>query len=172
VTELGAGDTTDRPVPENSEVKEAVYSRNRFQGRFTQADIELLAKVDEAHETLSGPATRKILEREWGIYQHAGYERLATGFGGPHVQSVQAPALPRVPDKLQQNARVPARRHRASGRSGRGIECVHLTVRLQYLTRLPPPENRQILALGFSSSVYNQMSRLWRQALFFRSLRF
>jgi|SRR5665213_64213 len=62
----------------NSEVKEAVYSRNRFQGRFTQADIELLAKVDEAHETLSGPATRKILEREWVIWKHAGYERLAT----------------------------------------------------------------------------------------------
>jgi len=62
----------------NSEVKEAVYSRNRFQSRFTQADIELLAKVDEAHETLSGPATKKILEREWEIYQHAGYERLAT----------------------------------------------------------------------------------------------
>jgi len=62
----------------NSEVKEAVYRRNRFRNRFTQADIELLAKVDEAHETLSGPATRKILEREWGIYQHAGYQRLAT----------------------------------------------------------------------------------------------
>jgi transposase InsO family protein len=62
----------------NSEVKEAVYRRNRFQSRFTQADIELLAKVDEAHETLSGPATRKILEREWGIHQRAGYERLAT----------------------------------------------------------------------------------------------
>jgi len=62
----------------NSEVKEAVYQRNRFQSRFTQADIELLAKVDEAHETLSGPATKKILEREWVIYKHAGYERLAT----------------------------------------------------------------------------------------------
>jgi len=61
----------------NSEVKEAVFRRNRFQSRFTQADIELLAKVDEAHETLSGPATRKILEREWEIYKHTGYERLA-----------------------------------------------------------------------------------------------
>ena len=62
----------------NGEVKEAVYSRNQFQRRFTQADIELLAKVDEAHETLSGPATRKILEREWGIWKQSGYERLAT----------------------------------------------------------------------------------------------
>ena len=62
----------------NSEVKEAVYRRNRFPGRFTQADIELLAKVDEAHETLRGPATKKILEWEWEIWQKAGYQRLAT----------------------------------------------------------------------------------------------
>lgn len=62
----------------NSEVKEAVYRRNRFTSRFTQADIELLAQVDEAHETLSGPATKKILERERDVYQRAGYERLAT----------------------------------------------------------------------------------------------
>ena len=51
----------------HSEVKEASYRRHRFQSRFTAADIELLAKVDEAHETLSGPATKKILEREWGV---------------------------------------------------------------------------------------------------------
>jgi transposase InsO family protein len=63
---------------EHSEVKEAVYRRHQFPSRFTRGDVELLAQVDEAHETLSGPATRKILEREWGIYQHADYERLAT----------------------------------------------------------------------------------------------
>jgi len=62
----------------HSEVKETVYRRHQFPSRFTRADIELLAKVDEAHETLSGPATQKILEREWEIYQHAEYERLAT----------------------------------------------------------------------------------------------
>src|SRR6266852_775768 len=63
---------------EHREVKVARYRRHRFASRFTQADIELLAKVDEAHETLSGPATKKILAREGGIYQHAQYERLAT----------------------------------------------------------------------------------------------
>jgi hypothetical protein len=30
--------------------------RHRFPTRYTRADIELLAQVDEAHETLSGPA--------------------------------------------------------------------------------------------------------------------
>ncbi len=39
--------------------------------------IVTLAAVDEAHETLSGPATRKILEREYQQYQQREYERLA-----------------------------------------------------------------------------------------------
>src|SRR5260370_42158994 len=63
---------------EHSEVKESSHCRHRFASRFTLADVELLAKVDEAHETMSGPATKKILEREWESYRHAEYERLAT----------------------------------------------------------------------------------------------
>ncbi len=63
---------------EHSEVKGSSRCQHRFPSRFTQADLELLAKVDEAHETMSGPATRKILEREWEIYKHSEYERLAT----------------------------------------------------------------------------------------------
>ena len=38
---------------------------------------ELLAKVDEAHETLSGPATQKILQREFYDFGDQRYERLA-----------------------------------------------------------------------------------------------
>lgn len=62
---------------EHSDVKAASYRRHRFPSRFTRADLELLASVDEAHETLSGPATKKILERELEKYKHAEYERLA-----------------------------------------------------------------------------------------------
>jgi transposase InsO family protein len=58
-------------------VRERNYRRNRFASRYTPADIELLAVVDEAHETLSGPATRKILYREYYEYADARYERLA-----------------------------------------------------------------------------------------------
>jgi len=54
-----------------------VYRRHRFRQRYTCADIELLAAVDEAHETLSGPATRRILEREYRLYSKAEYARLA-----------------------------------------------------------------------------------------------
>lgn len=59
-------------------VQPTVYRRRRFPERYTRADIELLASVDEAHETLSGPATRRILEREFELYGNQQYRRLAT----------------------------------------------------------------------------------------------
>ena len=62
---------------EGGEVKPVRYRRYRFPSKYTRADIELLAALDEAHETLSGPATRKILEREWKQYHHSQYQRLA-----------------------------------------------------------------------------------------------
>lgn len=49
----------------------------RFEARYTEADVALLAEVDEAHETLSGPATQKILYREFHEFAAARYERLA-----------------------------------------------------------------------------------------------
>jgi hypothetical protein len=58
-------------------VRERNYRRNRFARRYTPGDIELLAAVDEAHETLSGPATQKILYREFHEYGEQPYERLA-----------------------------------------------------------------------------------------------
>jgi len=58
-------------------VRPTVYRRRRFPERYTWADIELLASVDEAHETLSGPATRRILEREVELYGKQEYTRLA-----------------------------------------------------------------------------------------------
>ncbi len=60
------------------EVKATKYRRHGFARRFTHADIALLAAVDEAHETLSGPATKRILEREFQQYGKAEYERLST----------------------------------------------------------------------------------------------
>jgi transposase InsO family protein len=59
------------------QVLPTVYRRRRFPERYTRSDIELLASVDEAHETLSGPATRRILEREHQLYGKREYARLA-----------------------------------------------------------------------------------------------
>jgi len=53
------------------------YRRHRFATHYTRADAELLAQVDEAHGTLAGPATRRILEREYRIFAKADFERLS-----------------------------------------------------------------------------------------------
>jgi len=59
-------------------VTPTVYKRNSFARRYSPVDIELLALVDEAHEVLSGPATRRILEREHSVYGKPEFARLAT----------------------------------------------------------------------------------------------
>ena len=53
------------------------YQRHRFANRYTPSDIELLAEVDEAHQSLSGPATQKILQRAFHDFHEARYQRLA-----------------------------------------------------------------------------------------------
>ena len=58
-------------------VKPRVQQRRRFATRYTRADVELLAQVDEAHETLSGPATLKILQREYHDFDDPRFERLS-----------------------------------------------------------------------------------------------
>jgi len=53
------------------------YQRRRFPSKYTEPDIALLAQVDRAHERLSGPATRRILQREYEEFGKQGYARLA-----------------------------------------------------------------------------------------------
>jgi len=53
------------------------YQRSRFATVYTAADLDLLVYVDRAHGNLSGPATRRILEREYIEYGQAAYQRLA-----------------------------------------------------------------------------------------------
>jgi transposase InsO family protein len=59
-------------------IKIKTYVRHRFAGRYTREDIVLLAKTDELHQTLSGPATKKLCERAFELFKQAEYERLAT----------------------------------------------------------------------------------------------
>jgi transposase InsO family protein len=62
---------------QGEEVKLKAYRRSRFPTFYTRTDAELLAGVDEAHETLSGPATQKILQREFHDFRDQRYQRLA-----------------------------------------------------------------------------------------------
>jgi transposase InsO family protein len=72
----------------SGQVQASRYRRHRFAQRYTRADIELLAAVDEAHETLSGPATKRILEREHRAYGQKQYERLA-GISVAHLYNLR-----------------------------------------------------------------------------------
>ncbi|HLG96613.1 MAG TPA: hypothetical protein VKX49_09925 [Bryobacteraceae bacterium] len=73
---------------ENGKVQERSYRRNRFAMQYHVSDVELLATVDEAHETLSGPATQKILYREFYEYADERYRRLAT-ISAPHIYNLR-----------------------------------------------------------------------------------
>jgi transposase InsO family protein len=72
--------------------------RRRFPTRYTSADIELLAQVDEAHQTLSGPATRRIFEREFGHYGKLEFQRLAAISNG-HLYNLRR--TPRYRQRLK-----------------------------------------------------------------------
>lgn len=62
--------------------------RRRFLRKYTDEDIARLARRDEAHENLSGPATKRILEREFTVYGNSEYERLA-GISVSHIYNLR-----------------------------------------------------------------------------------
>lgn len=50
--------------------------RNRFPAKYTRVDHELLARTDNAHGRLSGPATKVILQRQYTVYGDKRFLRL------------------------------------------------------------------------------------------------
>jgi len=46
------------------------YRRHRFPRKYAPSEVGLLARTDELHGWLSGPATKKIMEREYEAYGH------------------------------------------------------------------------------------------------------
>lgn len=62
---------------ERGEVRVQGYRRHRFATRYGARDIALLAQTDEAHETLSGPATQKLLQRAYYDFGDARFATLA-----------------------------------------------------------------------------------------------
>jgi transposase InsO family protein len=58
-------------------VKPRSYRRHRFARRYSREDIALLAAIDEVHQSLSGPATQKLLQRAYYDFRDAPYQRLA-----------------------------------------------------------------------------------------------
>jgi hypothetical protein len=51
--------------------------KHRFATIYTTGDVALLATVDNAHERLAGPATKRILERECSVFNKTEYAHLS-----------------------------------------------------------------------------------------------
>ena len=69
-------------------IQQRVSRRHRFPTRYTPGDIQLLAKVDGAHEGLSAPAVRRILQREFEVHGLGPYERLAA-ISASHIYNLR-----------------------------------------------------------------------------------
>lgn len=93
VTGMSVSQTTRliRGFLDSGVVRMAAYQRHGFQARYTAGDIALLAEVDRAHERLSGPATRRILQRECVQFGNQQYQRLAE-ISVAHLYNLRASA--------------------------------------------------------------------------------
>jgi predicted DNA-binding transcriptional regulator AlpA len=52
--------------------------KHRFPRKYAPKDIALLVKTDNAHKRLSGPATKKILEREYTLFSKEDYNNISS----------------------------------------------------------------------------------------------
>jgi hypothetical protein len=93
VTGMSVSQTTRliRRFLDHGAVRMVPHQRHSFQTRYTAEDIARLAEVDRAHERLSGPATRRILEREYEQFGNKPYERLAK-ISVSHLYNLRASA--------------------------------------------------------------------------------
>jgi len=64
------------------------YRRHCFPAKYTPADMALLARTDELHDYLSGPATKRILEREYQVYGHQEFKNIS-GISVAHLYNVR-----------------------------------------------------------------------------------
>lgn len=71
VTRLVSRWVEGKPLVKNYRRPEHAFAR-----RYTLADVALLASVDRAMGTLSGPATACVLRRQRDVFKVAGFERL------------------------------------------------------------------------------------------------
>lgn len=90
VTGLGRAQVTRlvRQWRERGQLRVELAARPRFSRRYTEEDVALLARVDGAHEGLSGAAVRKILQREYRVYGQEEFSRLA-GLSVSHLYNLR-----------------------------------------------------------------------------------
>lgn len=68
--------------------KQPCTPKQGFTYRYTAADVLLLAEIDVLHDTLSGPTTKKLMERALLVFGDARFERLA-GISVSHLYNLR-----------------------------------------------------------------------------------
>jgi hypothetical protein len=102
-----------------------------FTSKYTRQDIRLLAQLDELHGTLSGPATKKLCERAWQVFEQTEYQRLS-GISVSHLYNLRQ-STPYARQRGTVNKTHPVRSHigerrkpRPEGRPGYiRVDTVH-----------------------------------------------
>jgi transposase InsO family protein len=102
-----------------------------FARKFSPADVALLAETDALHGTLSGPATKQLLQRAYALYADTRYQRLA-GLSVSHLYNLRAQAgyqAKRVHWTKTKAQAIPIAQRRAPTPEGRAgfirIDSVH-----------------------------------------------
>jgi len=81
---------------QHARIERQATRRPRFPSRYTAADIALLAELDSAHEQLSGPATRALLERAYKVFGDQRFQRLS-GISVSHIYNLRgSPAYRKI----------------------------------------------------------------------------
>src|SRR5947209_16543191 len=115
-------------------VRAQPYQRHMFAARYTAEDIALLAEVDRAHGRLSGPATRRILQRGYEQFGEKQNERLAK-ISVAHLYNLRASGRYRnqaaVFEATQSTAAAIGQRRKPDPQGGRDIcawtRCIKAT---------------------------------------------
>jgi transposase InsO family protein/phosphotransferase system IIB component len=69
-------------------IKLSVVKKHRFPVLYDTSDIARLVETDNAHGRLSGPATKRILEREYLVYNKLEYEKIYH-ISVPHIYNIR-----------------------------------------------------------------------------------
>jgi transposase InsO family protein len=69
-------------------IKPSYEGCHRIAATYTVIDHELLAQTDNLHGRLSGPATKRILERQYKVYKDKRFERLS-GISSSHIYNLR-----------------------------------------------------------------------------------
>lgn len=69
-------------------IKLSVIKKNVFPTLYSTSDIARLVETDNAHGGLSGPATKRILLREYSVFEKISYERISH-ISIPHIYNLR-----------------------------------------------------------------------------------